>query len=381
MSYTFRPAVREEVGLLIALIGASGSGKTYSAYRLAAGICGDDPFAAVDTENRRGLHYADKFRFDYGEIREPFRPESYIEAILAADKAGYRAIVVDSMSHVWAGPGGVLDWQEEELQRMAGDDWKKRESCKMAAWIKPKLAHKAMVQRLLQVRANLILCFRAEEKVKMEKDAQGKTQIIPVGWQPICDKNLPYEMTVSLLFTPDAPGIPKPIKLQEQHKPLFPLDRLVDESSGKRISEWAKGGAKPEPKPAESSAQIRSRLEQDIADASDRLALNPIGTVITTYKSQLNTADFTALRAAWKKRAEELASDQKPTQPAPEPPPVSQDDPIMAGIQVMLSEMYPDSPADQSAYIEQSVGRAADLGDLTAEERTKLYDELCNEQP
>ena len=30
MAFTFRPAVRENVGLLIGLSGASGSGKTYS---------------------------------------------------------------------------------------------------------------------------------------------------------------------------------------------------------------------------------------------------------------------------------------------------------------------------------------------------------------
>ncbi|MCW0295060.1 hypothetical protein NIL11_26960, partial [Klebsiella pneumoniae] len=55
---------------------------------------------------------------------------------------------------------------------MAGDDWKKREACRMASWIKPKTAHKAFVQRLLQVKAHLILCFRAEQKVEMVKNPQ-----------------------------------------------------------------------------------------------------------------------------------------------------------------------------------------------------------------
>lgn len=127
---------------------------------------------------------------------------------------------------------------------MAGDDWKKREACKMASWIKPKMAHKQMVQRLLQVQANLILCFRAEEKIAIEKDSSGKTVIVPKGWQPICEKNLPYELTVSFLLTPDKPGYPQPIKLQEQHKALFPLNKQIGEESGKGISEWAAGGVK-----------------------------------------------------------------------------------------------------------------------------------------
>lgn len=259
--YQFRPAIREAVGLLIGMIGPSGSGKTYSAMRVAAGIVGEgNRFAVIDTESRRALHYADKFAFDHCELHPPFRPDTYAEAIKAADKAGYKAIVVDSFSHEWAGEGGILDWQEDELTRMAGDNYQKREACKMAAWIKPKMSHKQMVQKLLQTKAHLILCFRAEEKNKMEKrpDAQGKekTVIVPMGWQPICSKEMPYELTVSFLLDPDKPGIGKPLKLQEQHKPIFPAGKLLDETSGKAVSEWAAGGTAPQqpaPTPSEPS--------------------------------------------------------------------------------------------------------------------------------
>jgi hypothetical protein len=242
--YIFKPAVREAVPLLLGVIGQTGSGKTFSAMRIASGIVGKgNRFALIDTESKRALHYADKFDFDHCELTPPFRPENYADAIRAADKAGYKAIVVDSMSHEWAGEGGILDWQEEELARMAGDDWKKREACKMAAWIKPKMAHKQMVQRLLQVRSHLILCFRAEDKVKMEKDDRGKIQIVPAGIQPICSKEMPYELMASFLLTSDRPGYPQPLKLQEQHKPMFPLNNPLSEESGHLISEWAKGGA------------------------------------------------------------------------------------------------------------------------------------------
>jgi hypothetical protein len=216
--------------------------------RLASGIVGPEKkFAVIDTEARRSLHYADAFKFDICDLHPPFRPSAYADAIQAADKAGYEVIVVDSMSHEWASDGGVLDWQEEELQRMAGDNYAKREACKMAAWIRPKGDHKKMVSRLLQVKATVILCFRAEEKVKMEKDANNKTVIVPIGWQPICEKNLPYELTVSFLLTPDSPGMPKPLKLQEQHKPLFPLDKPINEASGKLVAAWAAGGETPKP--------------------------------------------------------------------------------------------------------------------------------------
>ena len=243
MTFQFKPAVREQVGLLIGLAGGTGSGKTFSAMRLAAGIAGDQPFAVIDTEAGRAKHYADQFRFDHGDLQPPFRPDSYREAIMAADRAGYPVIVVDSMSHVWAGDGGVLDWQQEEFERMGG-----RESVKIASWIKPKTSHKSMVAKLLQVRAHLILCFRAEEKIEIIKE-DGKTKIVPktgptglYGWLPVCEKTLPFELTASFLLTADAPGMPKPIKLQDQHRALFPLDEPIDERAGKRIAEWAKGG-------------------------------------------------------------------------------------------------------------------------------------------
>ena len=280
MNIQFRPGIRENVGLWINLIGGTGSGKTYTAMRLASGISGGKPFAVLDTENRRALHYADQFKFDHAEIRPPFRPQAYSEAVIAADAAGYPVIVVDSGSHVWAGDGGVLDWQEEELDRMAGQDWSKRERVKMAAWIKPKIAHKHMVQKLLQVKAHIILCLRAEEKIEMVKNAQGKLEIQKKqtltgrdGWIPICDKNLPFEATCSFLLLASAPGIPQPIKLQEQHKALFPLDKAITEESGQRLAAWA-SGATTNAAPQSSTANLpvapsdEGVVQRDIAGAA-----------------------------------------------------------------------------------------------------------------
>ena len=266
MTIQFKKAVRENVPLLVGLVGGTGSGKTFTAMRLASGLAGGKPFAVIDTENGRARHYADQFSFDCGDLGAPFKPTNFLEAIKAADSAGYSVIVVDSASHMWSGDGGVLDWQEDELTRMAGDDWKKREAVKMAAWIKPKLNQKAFTNGLLQVRAHVILCFRAEMKIEMVKE-NGKTVIHAKqsltgldGWIPVCDKNLPFELTTSLLFTADKPGIPQPIKLQEQHRALFPLDRQVNEESGRLIAEWARGGVSPAksatPPPTQAAGEV-----------------------------------------------------------------------------------------------------------------------------
>lgn len=324
MSFAFRPALRENVGLLIGLAGASGSGKTFTAMRLAAGISGAARFAVIDTEAGRAKHYADQFKFDHGDLKPPFRPNAYEEAIKAADEAGYPVIVVDSMSHEHAGEGGLLDWHEAELDRMAGDNWSKREACNMAAWIKPKTAHKHMVQKLLQVRAHLILCFRAEEKVEMVKGNDGKWKIQPKaspvglnGWTPICEKNLPYELTCSFLLTADAPGVPKPIKLQEQHKKLFPLDKPITEQSGRLIAEWALGSAAPQATPpsspvsppAESADHTdRTATLKKAAEAAKLNYAEILSRAAVTKAEEMSDEDYKAALAMCQKRASRVTA-------------------------------------------------------------------------
>src|SRR6185312_8498441 len=88
MTFHFAPAVRDQVSLLIALAGASGSGKTFSALRIAKGMAPSGKIAFIDTEARRGLHYAEQFDFLHTDMRPPFRPERFIEAIRAAESVG-----------------------------------------------------------------------------------------------------------------------------------------------------------------------------------------------------------------------------------------------------------------------------------------------------
>jgi len=303
---TFRRAVRENIGLVIGIAGASGSGKTFSAMRLAAGLSAGKPFAFIDTEAGRGKHYADRFTFDHADMPPPFRPGSYADAIREADKAGYPVIVVDSFSHEHAGEGGLLDWQEEELDRMAGQDWKKREACKMAAWIKPKSDHKRLVSQLLQVRAHLILLFRAEQKIEMVR-VDGRMEIQPKriasgfsDWIPICEKNILYELTASFLLTPDAPGIPKPIKLQEQMREFVDLKSPLNEEAGRRMATWAKGGS------VKSSAMPPSAPVQEQAPADDEIPAE-----LEVYKHQLLNCPRTnqAINDVWKSIPEQLRQD------------------------------------------------------------------------
>lgn len=287
MSFQFKKAIREQVHVILTLAGGTGSGKTWSAMALAKGLSGGKRFAVIDTENGRASHYADTFDFDVAELKAPFEPGAYTEAIEAAAKAGYPVIVVDSASHEHAGEGGLLDMHEAELDRLGGTDYAKRDRVKMTAWIKPKSQHKRFVQKLLQVNAHVILCFRAEPKVEIVK-RDGKTEVVPKqslvgldGWIPISEKNLPFEATASFLLMADHPGVPHPIKLPAMLKPFFPLDKPIDEESGKRVAAWAAGGKAPtaqampqtrKPKPPPTKDQVIASFK-DIGVGVDALEL------------------------------------------------------------------------------------------------------------
>jgi hypothetical protein len=261
----FTDAKRVALPLLLGFAGGTGSGKTYSAMRAARGISGAAPFYVIDTENGRALHYADEFRFKHMELRAPFRPAAYADAIAKAEQAGAKVIVVDSMSHEWAGDGGMLDWHDE----LEGGDPKK----KMTAWIEPKKEHRRFVTRLLQVKAHVILCFRAEPKVDVVT-RRGKIEIVPKqtlpggsldGWIPISEKALPFELTASFLLMADAPGVPKPIKLPEKLRAFVSLQDPVDEETGARLASWA-SGAGPSLSPSEPQVAAKSSGGSDPED-------------------------------------------------------------------------------------------------------------------
>jgi hypothetical protein len=302
--FSFRPAVRENVPLLVGIAGGTGSGKTWSAMALATGMSGGKRFAVIDTESRRALAYADRFSFDHGELKAPFTPNAYLESIKAADAAGYPVIVVDSMSHEHAGSGGLLEMHEQELERFSKGDEGKREKNNMRAWIFPKMEHKAFVQHLLQMRAHLILCFRAEPKVEMKKNSKtGFMEIRPIeslvgadGWMPVSEKSLPYELTVSMLMKSDAPGVPIPIKLQDQHRPFVDLKSPITERTGELLAAWASGGEQKKEQ-AMSLAHILTAIK--VAEKIEHIQ------ALTPHVKKLTEEEQTKAReAATKKMAE-----------------------------------------------------------------------------
>lgn len=266
--FTHAPASRSSVPLLLGIAGPSGSGKTFSALRLGTGIVrayGADPAESlfvIDTEAKRSSHYAPdpgsppgpgQFAFQRIDFLPPFAPLDYLAAIEHCIAHGARCIIIDSMSHEHEGEGGVLDMHEAELDRMAGDDWKKRDRCTARAWIKPKRDRRRLVQSIVQLGCTCIFCFRAQEKLDWKrKDERGQPR--DMGWQPIAAAPLVYEMTARALLPPGSNGVPiwdperederQLVKLPEQFREILRGKQLTEEL-GEAMARWAAGASEP----------------------------------------------------------------------------------------------------------------------------------------
>lgn len=300
---TFQKATRANIPLLIAVEGASGSGKTKSGLEILMGI--GDAIAAksgrparlgvIDTENKRALHYADDYDFLHVDMHPPFSPLAFGDLIDLGEREGLDALMIDSFSHEWAGEGGVKEWADRleagvpkpgiaNPESWKRDHWQVQPVKSPGNWSDPKSAikpgHKWLVAKMLRSPMHIVLCLRSAEKMEMRNDPvldgngepqfyNGKPKMKSViiaasdrplleRWVPECEKGLPYEITTSLLFLPDAPGVPHVRKVQDQHLPLIPLDRRVSRDVGRALAEWADGAKQVDPLQREASEAIAS---------------------------------------------------------------------------------------------------------------------------
>ena len=238
----YRPAKRGNVGVLIMLAGPSGSGKTKSALRIATGLANGGPIGFCDTEHGRALYYADEFDFQHLELKEPFTPKRFEEAAVVSQKAGHAVWICDSFSHEHVGPGGILDMFNDELQRMTKGDPNKQDQFKYTAWIKPKMEHKHLLQRLWQLNAHCVICCHAEKKLELVKDRRGKMVPNPDATPtPVCAPDIPYAMTCSFILDAKRPGVPRWIKHLDKLDSMVDLNAPLDEATGARIAAWARG--------------------------------------------------------------------------------------------------------------------------------------------
>lgn len=282
-----RIAKRKAIPALVAIAGTTGSGKTYSALLVAAGLAGaNGKVGFVDTEMGRGEMYTDERaimdalpgkQYHIVGLTPPYTPARYLEAIKALQDAGCNVIIIDSVSHEFEGEGGCTDIAENN--KLNG----------MPNWALAKKQHKRFINTLLSLPVYVICDLRAREKTKPEKDpATGKVTFVEYGVQPIQEKNFMFEMTFSVMLDP-VTHYPQIIKCPAALKHIFPADKLLNAQVGEKIRQWSEGGETVDLKTRELKAKLSTAADEGVdALANAWKALTPADQKLAEpYKDEL----------------------------------------------------------------------------------------------
>lgn len=261
-----REAVREGARLVIGLQGISGSGKTYTALQLGYGLAGFDgrKVGFLDTENRRGSLYADSLihpetgkvdRFLIGDLAPPFSPQRYIDAIRAFEDAGVEVLIIDSVSHEWAGQGGCYDIAKNTQKRI--DDW-----------LTAKNEHKRFMSAMLQSSMHVIACIREAPKTDFSDPKNPKA----IGLMPIQESQFVFELTASLQMWGEGKA-QAVLKCPAELRGILGRQQgYITAADGKALRDWVDGGQTIDPK----VAKWRDRL-QAVAQDGEQAARDAWG--------------------------------------------------------------------------------------------------------
>ena len=262
-----RKAERKKAKLRLGIAAPSGAGKTYSALLMAFGLGGK--VGLIDTEHGSGDLYAHLGEYDVISIESPYTVSKYCQAIRAFENAGYNTIIIDSLTHAWAGEGGLLDKQGKMADRGTNS---------FAAWRTITPEHNALVDAMLQSQCHVIATMRAKQEYVLEANDKGKQQPRKVGMAPVQREGMEYEFTVML-------------DIDMHHIASASKDRTslfdgrffkIDEATGTELLAWLETGA-----PAPDVNRVIKRDGTNFDHSLKRPALEGIGDDFTPERKQI----------------------------------------------------------------------------------------------
>ena len=240
----FVKAVREKVYSKTLLTGPSGSGKSMCALELATGLHRKtggpgSGIAYIGTEGDRDKLYAGvkskhgdyRFQYDLLQLSDPFTTDSYIAAINEAIDAGYKVCIIDGLSAEWK-------WLNDTHDRMPGNSF--------TNWGKLKPKHRELIDKILAAPMHIICCARGKDEWLLE-DKNGKSVPKKVGMGSQTDKDISYEMMLSLQIEQDT----HIAHSDKDNTGLWSETRfsVITAKDGEALYEWCEKGEIPAPKP------------------------------------------------------------------------------------------------------------------------------------
>lgn len=254
----------------IGLVGPAGSGKTYTALTLATVLAKGGKILAIDSEARSSEKYADIFDFDILPLDPPYSPETYTAAIKFGGEQGYSVVIIDSLSHAWAGQGGALEMVDAKKSKYQGNSY--------VAWRDVTPMHNALVEAMLQAPCHIIACMRSKTDYVQDKDPNtGKTTVRKVGMQPVQREGMDYEFDIVFDIDWDHQGVVTKTRMASI------ADLVVVKPGpeiGERILAWLEGGEAKRPEPVlvvEAAKKPEPRTQVDLLAVGKEFGLDGKG--------------------------------------------------------------------------------------------------------
>ena len=255
MSLSMKKASRKRAKMRIGIFGPSGSGKTISALRLAKGLVGEwDKIVVIDTENKSADLYSHLGGYYTLSLEAPFSPQKFIEAIIFCQKQpGIECIVVDSISHEWEGPGGIMDIHEKLGDKVDG------------YFKKTTPMHRDFINSITTCSLHIISTGRSKTDYNFEqKTLGGKGKIEKIGTKICTKEGFDYEMTLAFQLNADhLASVDK--DRTDLYKDAIPF--LITEEIGEKIRDWNNSGEEIKVDPCVS---LRQMLIDKLSSKTDK---------------------------------------------------------------------------------------------------------------
>lgn len=234
----FQKAERRKAKLRLGITGPSGSGKTWGALLIAKGIGGK--IAVIDTERGSASLYTNLVDFDVLELSPPYTPERFLEALRAAEGAGYETVIIDSITHEWNGVGGCLELVDQLASaKYRGNTW--------SAWSDVTPRHRAFLDAILRSSLHVIVTMRSKTETAQTEE-NGRKKVVKLGMKAEQRDGFEYEMTTVLDITHDTHFA----LASKDRTGLFGGDpKVITEATGAMLRDWLESGSEPLPSAAD----------------------------------------------------------------------------------------------------------------------------------
>lgn len=224
--FQLREAKKSKLAVKVLLSGSSGSGKSYTALRLATGINAHigGKIVLINTEGNRGDLYSKDFNYDIIDLDEPRTPERYIEAIQFAVANGASVVIIDSLSHEWS-------YLNDIVNNMPGNSFNN--------WGKIKPRHRKLADYIASSNVHIIATGRGKDEYVMEMNDKGKQTPKKVGVGVQQEKDTEYEYMVTFNIIQDT----HVANVMKDNTHLFEgRYDVLTEKDGEALYNWANDG-------------------------------------------------------------------------------------------------------------------------------------------